>query len=118
MESTATKIKPPEIGAIESSNNVEYYVSHQDFLGLIRQLDQSDPVSNFIFKLVPGLHGSGISFESIDYPDKAGVRFQSVNFPSHFIRHRSNNELWIDLQEDTNRFMNDSTFKYHKFFKL
>ncbi|CAJ0858381.1 2984_t:CDS:2 [Entrophospora sp. SA101] len=62
-----TSIAPQQVGSLESSNNDGYYISHQNYLGLIRQVDPS-LVPDFIFTIVPGLSGSGISFQSTNYP--------------------------------------------------
>jgi hypothetical protein len=64
-----------EVVALESSHNKGFYISHQDYLGLMRQISETDLVSDFIFKLVTGLDGLGISFESI-------------NFPGFYLRHQ------------------------------
>ena len=92
----------PQVVTFESLNSNGYYIAHQNSLGYIRKLDQSALVIEFLFKLVNGLDGQGISFES-------------VNFPGRFIRHRTNNELWIDFKEDTELYRRDSTFKHKRY---
>lgn len=39
------------------------------------------------------------------------ISFTSSNYPDHFLRHRANNSLWVDVPDGTTSFNQDATFK-------
>ncbi|GBB88994.1 hypothetical protein RclHR1_15610005 [Rhizophagus clarus] len=96
---------PTQIGALESSDNIGFYVSHQNFLGLIRKLTpSSEPVADFIFKIVRSLDGDTSS---------NSISFESSNFPGQYLRHK---DFWLRLDgnDSSNLFQLDSSFTVKK----
>jgi hypothetical protein len=89
--------------SIESVNYPGYYLRHENFrIKLIKYSPESlnnDSAKLFredaSFRIVPGLMGDGISFES-------------YNYPNYYIRHK-NYHLYVQSGED-NLFKSDSTF--------
>ncbi|MFK3985669.1 glycoside hydrolase family 43 protein [Micromonospora sp. NPDC050397] len=81
---------------LKSSNFPDRFVRHADNLG---RLDPYpfDPYQDQMWRMVPGL------------ADSAGVSFQSVNYPSRYLRHR-NYEVWLDANDGTAAFHADATF--------
>lgn len=57
------------------------------------------PVQDSQFKMVTGL------------ADSSGVSFESINFPGRYLRVRSNGEVWLDSNDSTTTFANDTTFR-------
>lgn len=59
---------------LQSFNAQDSYLRHYLFLGALSRIATPQEVSDSTFKLVPGLAGSGVTFES-------------VNFPGMYLRH-------------------------------
>ena len=83
----------PQVVTFESLDNLGYYIAHQNSLGYIRKLVKS---ADFLFKLVNGLDGQGISFES-------------VNFPGHYLRHQDS-QIKLHKNDNTSLFLKDASF--------
>jgi len=81
---------------LKSSNLPDYFVRHASNVG---RLDPYpfDPYQDQLWRMVPGL------------ADSAGVSFQSVNFPTRYLRH-ANYAIRLDANDDTAAFRADATF--------
>ena len=71
-------------------------IRHRDGRGRIDPAGSVSPVADGNWKMVGGLAGSGVSF-------------QSQNFPSKYLRHR-NGEVWLDQDDGSTLFRQDATF--------
>lgn len=93
-------VQPPSSSStarLQSHNFSDRYVRHIEFRV---QIDANvSPAQDSQFRIVSGLAGlSGISFES-------------VNYPGHYLRVRSNGEVWLDQNDNSSSFANDATFR-------
>lgn len=78
------------------SFNYNRFVRHQAFRA---RIDESvSPVEDSQFRVVPGLASS------------TAVSFESVNFPGRFLRHRGNNEIWLDANDGSAAFRSNATW--------
>lgn len=83
---------------LQSHNITDRYVRHIEYRA---QIDPNvSPAQDAQFRLVPGLAGS------------SGVSFESVNFPGHYLRVRSNGEVWLDQNDNSSDFANAATFRH------
>lgn len=72
------------------------YIRHRNSLGYIEPIQDNLAKQDATFKLVPGLAGSCVSFESF-------------NYPNHFLRHQLS-RLKLSERSDDQLFRNDATF--------
>ena len=79
---------------MESYNYPGYYISHNDFNGVLEA--NSSPYEDTQFRVVPGLAGEGVSFES-------------VNYPGYYLRHYDY-VLYLHKNDSTVQFYQDATF--------
>jgi hypothetical protein len=86
---------PGSVRRIRSFNYTRY-LRHQGFRARIDE--NVSPVQDSEFRVVPGLASS------------SAVSFESVNFPGRFLRHRSNNEIWLDANDGSAAFRNNATW--------
>ena len=87
--------EPPEgFTAWRSHNIPNRHIRHANSRGRIDI--NIEPVDDAYWKMVPGLAGEGISF-------------QSKNFPDRYLRHRGG-EMWLDVFEDSDLYKADATF--------
>ena len=77
-----------------SSNIANNFIIHKNGRGRISNSTTSEDDGKW--KMVPGLAGRGVSF-------------QSVNFPNRYLRHR-NSEVWLDAEQSNVLFKEDATF--------
>jgi len=86
---------PANVRRIRSFNFTRF-VRHQAFRA---RIDETvTPIEDSQFRVVPGLAGAG------------AVSFESVNFPGRFLRHRANNEVWLDANDGTPTFQSSATW--------
>jgi hypothetical protein len=81
---------------LQSHNYTSRYIRHQGFRARIDE--NVSPFQDSQFRVVPGLANSG------------AVSFESVNFPGRFLRHRANNEIWLDANDGSAAFRADATW--------
>jgi endo-1,4-beta-xylanase len=81
---------------LQSHNYTSRYIRHQGFRARIDE--NVSPFQDSQFRVVPGLANSG------------AVSFESVNFPGRFLRHRANNEVWLDANDGSAAFRADATW--------
>ncbi len=86
----------PSWNRLKSYNFPERYVRHQNNIGRI-DVSPMDPMDDSKWKIVPGL------------ADSAGISFQSVNYPSRYLRQSSYN-IVLTANDDTSTFKADATF--------
>ncbi|MEW2138922.1 glycoside hydrolase family 43 protein [Streptomyces sp. NPDC005409] len=86
----------PAWNRLKSYNFPDRYVRHADNVGRIDPYP-FNPYTDSLWKLVPGL------------ADSSAVSFQSVNNPTHYLRHY-NYELRLDVNDGTSTFAADATF--------
>ena len=91
-----TVLPEPPAGytAWKSFNLPNQHIRHANSRGRIDL--NINPNDDAYWKMVPGLAGQGVSF-------------QSRNFPNRYLRHRGG-QVWLDGFQDTNLFKNDATF--------
>ncbi|CAG8782392.1 6786_t:CDS:2, partial [Dentiscutata erythropus] len=89
-----------KVVAFESCDNRGYYIAHRNSLGYTLKLDDSPLVADFIFKLIAGLDGRGVSFES-------------VNYPGHFLRHQFY-QIKLHKYDNTPLFQKDASYIINK----
>lgn len=87
--------------SFESINYPGYYLRHQNFRLKLQKDDGSE-----LFRLDSTFFKEDSTLEP---NDPEWVSFRSINYPSHFIRHK-NFELWIEAGSDE-LFKKDTTFK-------
>jgi alpha-L-arabinofuranosidase B-like protein/glycosyl hydrolase family 62 len=83
---------PTPSGTVRRIRSFNYtrYVRHQAFRA---RIDETvSPLQDSEFRVVPGL------------ASPSAVSFESVNFPGRFLRHRSNNEIWLDANDGSAAF--------------
>lgn len=91
----AIPINPPAGNVTWESNNMAgYLIRHQG--GRARMDYAIDPPEDSYWKMVPGLAGAGVSF-------------QSYNFPNSYLRHQSG-EVWLVADDGSQLFKEDATF--------
>ena len=78
------------------SFNYSRFVRHQGFRARIDE--NVSPAEDGQFRVVPGLASA------------SAVSFESVNFPGRFLRHRANNEIWLDANDGSAAFRNNATW--------
>lgn len=71
-------------------------IRHQASRGRVDSAGSVNPFNDGNWRMVTGLAGSGVSF-------------QSVNYPNAYLRHR-NGEVWLDNNDGSNLFRQDATF--------
>jgi beta-glucanase (GH16 family) len=71
-------------------------IRHQNSRGRIDAASGLSPAADGNWKMVPGLAGGGVSF-------------QSQNFPNSYLRHRLG-EVWLDRDDGSSLFRADATF--------
>lgn len=91
-----TRWGTPNWTRLKSSNFPDNYVRHANNVG---RLDPYpfDPYQDQMWRMVPGL------------ADGAGVSFQSVNYPTRYLRH-SGFAIRLDANDNTDGFRADATF--------
>jgi len=87
---------PGDVRQIRSFNFTNRLLRHQAFRARIDE--NVSPAQDGEFRVVPGLASAG------------GVSFESVNFPGRFLRHRANNEVWLDANDGSATFRNNATW--------
>jgi len=87
---------PGDVRQIRSFNFTNRLLRHQAFRARIDE--NVSPAQDAEFRVVPGLASAG------------GVSFESVNFPGRFLRHRANNEVWLDANDGSATFRNNATW--------
>ncbi|MBN1411021.1 MAG: AbfB domain-containing protein, partial [Spirochaetales bacterium] len=81
-----TPVNPPAgTVAWESYNYRSYFIRHQDSRGRISNV--ISPIEDAYWRMIPGLAGAGVSFES-------------VNYPGMYLRH-TNSEIWLYASDGT-----------------
>ena len=85
---------PNAITVWKSANINQHMISFRDFRGRIE--NENDIGNSSQWKMVPGLAGQGVSFQSIEYPNR-------------YLRHR-NYRVWLDVEENNQLFKEDATF--------
>jgi hypothetical protein len=93
---TATPTPTGTIRRLQSHNYTSRYIRHQGFRARIDE--NVTPFQDSQFRVVPGLANAG------------AVSFESVNFPGRFLRHRANNEIWLDANDGSATFRADATW--------
>ncbi|MFM9700778.1 glycoside hydrolase family 43 protein [Streptomyces europaeiscabiei] len=86
----------PTWNRLKSYNYPSYYVRHDNNFGRIAEYPFAEYTASQ-WKLVPGL------------ADSTGVSFQSVNFPTRYLRHYDYT-LRLDVNDGTSTFAGDATF--------
>ncbi|MET0209439.1 MAG: AbfB domain-containing protein [Burkholderiaceae bacterium] len=71
-------------------------IRHLASRGRVDASGNINPAADGNWKMVAGLAGSGVSF-------------QSQNYPNSYLRHR-NGEVWLDQNDNSNQFKQDATF--------
>ncbi len=71
-------------------------IRHQASRGRVDQPGSINPIADGNWKMVTGLAGSGVSF-------------QSQNYPNSYLRQR-NGEVWLDQNDGSTQFRQDATF--------
>ena len=84
----------PQVATLESSNYPDYFIQETSKRGRIDNVLQT--TADAQWRIVPGLAGQGVSFES-------------VAFPNHYLRHQ-NYEVWLAEEEQSQLFKEDATF--------
>lgn len=84
------------VNAWTSRNIAGNVIRHQNSRGRIDPAGSVSPVDDANWTMVPGLAGAGVSF-------------QSKNFPTKYLRHRSG-EVWLDANDGSSLFKQDATF--------
>lgn len=91
---TATQNQTVQLRSVNIANS---FIRHRNGIGalttVLSELDKKD--SSFVMR--PGLAGAGLSFES-------------VNFPGHFLRH-ANGQIRLAKNETSDQFKKDATFQ-------
>jgi hypothetical protein len=80
----------------KSFNFQTRYIRHQGYRGRIDA--NVTPIQDSQFRVVAGLANS------------SAISFESVNFPGYYLRRRSNGEVWLDQNNNTQTFRNDATW--------
>ena len=96
MSTLITKWGSPTWNRIKSYNFPDRYVRHAANIGRIDPYP-FEPYQDQLWKIVPGL------------ADSTGVSFQSVNFPTMYLRHE-NYALVLRANDNTSLFKGDATF--------
>lgn len=91
---TVTPPPPGEITTWTSNNISGHIIRHRNSRGRIDQ--NVTPEEAGQWRMVPGLAGRGVSF-------------QSVNFPNRYLRHR-NSQVWLDPYQESNLYKADASF--------
>ena len=78
------------------SYNYNRFIRHQGFRARIDE--NVSPIQDSQFRVVPGLANT------------SAVSFESVNFPGRFLRHRANNEVWLDANDGSAAFRANATW--------
>ncbi len=85
------------ITRLQSYNFPTRYIRHTGFHG--RTDENVSPIEDSEFRVRSGL------------TDSAGVSFESVNFPGYYLRVRTNGEVWVDKNDNTDAFRDSATFE-------
>ena len=86
--------------SIRSPNVENYYLVHGNLRIRIQPYSDTEAFrQNSTFHKRKGLYGRG-----------TGISFESINFPNHFIRRRGNGELWLDRNDGSDIFNKEATF--------
>lgn len=96
MTNLIAKWGNPAWNRLKSYNFPDRYVRHQNYVGRI-DVSPMDPIDDSKWKIVPGL------------ADATGVSFQSVNFPTYYLRQSSYN-IVLNANDNSTTFKNDATF--------
>lgn len=87
--------------SFEAFNDSNYYISHDDFEGYIRQAIELLGKENATFKIIPGLDQESGRANAIS--------FQSYNYPDHYLTH-DNFRLYLRKSDGSDLFNANSTF--------
>jgi lysophospholipase L1-like esterase len=93
-------LEPASFYSLAAQNYPDRFIRHSDSQVRLTSLSTEQDKQDATFKLVPGLTGSGISFESVNYPD-------------HFLRHRRF-DVWLDPFNSNTLWQ---SFSHHATFK-
>lgn len=93
--------------SFRSANFFDLYISHEDFRGIIAKPHSNVEKENATFKIVEGLI-------PILYHGSNSISFESMNFPGHYLRVRTNGEIFLDKLEDTHEFREQTTFMLYE----
>lgn len=96
LSNLTTRWGTPTWNRLKSYNFPDRYVRHAAYVGRIDAYP-FDPYLDSEWKIVPGL------------ADSAGVSFQSVNYPTRYLRQSSMNVV-LDVNDGSSTFKGDATF--------
>jgi hypothetical protein len=82
--------------SLQSCNYQEHFIRHRNYRGELTVIESATDRKDSTFKIVPGISGRGLSFESL-------------NFPGYYLRHK-NFEIWLDRNTDNDLFKKDASF--------